>query len=101
VASVHYISGTLANILGPEPVTAPGMRVFAFFQSERLPQRLHANLLALANNAAFGGLPILWQVTLLPDFLLIWMTFRNVALILGGMIVMLQSFRDCMAVIGS
>jgi drug/metabolite transporter (DMT)-like permease len=55
-------------------------------------RKVRASLLVPAYNAAFIGLPILWQVLLLPDYRLSWMTVAGLLLILGGVVGM-QAFK--------
>ena len=51
-------------------------------------KKVRASLLVPAYNAAFIGLPVLWQVLLLPGYRLSWMTALGLALILAGVAAM-------------
>jgi drug/metabolite transporter (DMT)-like permease len=47
-------------------------------------KKARASLLVPAYNAAFIGLPILWQLLLLPGYRLSWLTAAGTALVLAG-----------------
>jgi drug/metabolite transporter (DMT)-like permease len=51
-------------------------------------KKVRASLLVPAYNAAFIGLPVLWQVLLLPGYRLSWLTALGLALILAGVAAM-------------
>ena len=51
-------------------------------------KKVRASLLVPAYNAAFIGLPVLWQVLLLPGYHLTWLTGLGLALILAGVAAM-------------
>lgn len=50
--------------------------------------KVRASLLVPAYNAAFIGLPIIWQVFLLPNYHLTWMTAVGLLLIICGVVAM-------------
>ncbi|MBM4464448.1 MAG: hypothetical protein FJ014_02575 [Chloroflexi bacterium] len=50
--------------------------------------KVRASLLVPAYNAAFIGLPIIWQVFLLPNYQLTWMTAVGLLLIICGVVAM-------------
>jgi len=47
-------------------------------------RKVRASLLVPAYNAAFIGLPVIWQAVLLPDFHITWMTVTGILFILAG-----------------
>jgi drug/metabolite transporter (DMT)-like permease len=51
-------------------------------------RKVRASLLVPAYNAAFIGLPILWQVFLLPGYHLFWLTGGGLCLIISGVVLM-------------
>jgi drug/metabolite transporter (DMT)-like permease len=51
-------------------------------------RKVRASLLVPAYNAAFIGLPVLWQVILLPGYRLTWLTGLGLASILAGVAAM-------------
>jgi drug/metabolite transporter (DMT)-like permease len=51
-------------------------------------RKARASRLVPAYNAAFIGLPVLWQVLLLPGYRVSWLTGAGLALILSGVVVM-------------
>jgi hypothetical protein len=51
-------------------------------------KKARASLLVPAYNAAFIGLPVLWQLLLLPAYRLTWLTGLGLALILAGVAAM-------------
>jgi drug/metabolite transporter (DMT)-like permease len=51
-------------------------------------QKARASLLVPAYNAAYIGLPVLWQILLLPGYRLTGLTFVGLLLVIGGVMVM-------------
>ena len=56
-------------------------------------RKVRASLLVPAYNAAFIGLPVLWQVLLLPAYRLSWLTGIGLLLVISGVLGM-QSFKN-------
>lgn len=57
-------------------------------------RKVRASLLVPAFNAAYIGLPVLWQALLLPAYRLSVLSFAGLALILGGAIAMQSLVKD-------
>lgn len=92
-----FLKGVGQNYGGPSgilPSNAIGTSIFVFsfivgFLAFLVTQigfakKVRASLLVPAYNAAFIGLPVFWQLLLLPDSRLTWPTFLSLGLILYG-----------------